>query len=473
MSISDMYSYKLLIPLFCSLLSFLQTLPQTVQERLRVAVKKFEADPQMRHAILSFEVANARTGAVVFERNSQTGLAPASCQKLFTSAAAFELLGPDYRFATKLGYAGVIGDGILQGDLFIAGSGDPTLGSARYAGTHDTIILQRWARAIERVGIRQVRGRILADRGRYGTQSIPNGWIWEDIDNYYGAGAWPLNWKENQYDLYLEPGDTVGALARVVRTDPLSALAAGWVSEVITAGPGSGDHANIYYPAGGMVAYVSGTIPLQKGAFVISGSIPNPPGVAAVMLEEYLDKGRKMVMEGRRDYISPEHVTMIDTFYSPRLDSINYWFLKKSINLYGEALLNTLGFEKTGMGSTEKGLGVLLDFWSLQGIERSAIHITDGSGLSPQNRVTTDALVKVMLFARTRPWFSSFYNSLPEINGMRMKSGSIGGARSYSGYQAGTDGKQYVFSVIVNNYDGSPGEVVKKLFVILNILKGG
>src|SRR6186713_1510787 len=99
MSMSDMYSYKLLIPLFCSLLSFLQTLPQTVQEKLRVAVKKFEADPQMRHAILSFEVANERTGAVVFERNSQTGLAPASCQKLFTSAAAFELLGPDYRFA--------------------------------------------------------------------------------------------------------------------------------------------------------------------------------------------------------------------------------------------------------------------------------------------------------------------------------------------------------------------------------------
>jgi D-alanyl-D-alanine carboxypeptidase/D-alanyl-D-alanine-endopeptidase (penicillin-binding protein 4) len=163
---------------------------------------------------------------------------------------------------------------------------------------------------------------------------------------------------------------------------------------------------------------------------------------------------------------------ILDTYFSPRLDSINYWFLKKSINLYGEALVKTLAYEKTGTGSTEKGVALIRDFWGSHGIEASAIHLADGSGLSPQNRVTTDALVKVLQYAKTRPWYPAFYRALPEINGMRMKSGAIGGVRSYAGYQVAADGKEYVFSIIVNNYDGSSAEVIKKMFSVLNVLKG-
>lgn len=153
-------------------------------------------------------------------------------------------------------------------------------------------------------------------------------------------------------------------------------------------------------------------------------------------------------------------VVMIDTVYSPRLDSINYWFLRKSINLYGEALVTTLG-----------GVSVLQDFWAGRGIEKSALHIQDGSGLSPQNRVTTDALVKVLLYAKGRPWYGSFYNALPVFNNMHMKSGSVGGARSFSGYQTGSDGKQYAFSIIVNNYDGTSGDIIKELYKVLDSLK--
>ena len=90
------------------------------------------------------------------------------------------------------------------------------------------------------------------------------------------------------------------------------------------------------------------------------------------------------------------HRVVLCETVSPRLDSINYWFLKKSINLYGEALIKTIAVEKTGMGSTEKGAELVKDFWVQRGIDRGAIHIIDGSGLSPQNRVTTDALVKVL-----------------------------------------------------------------------------
>ena len=219
---------------------------------------------------------------------------------------------------------------------------------------------------------------------------------------------------------------------------------------------------------------------MQKQDFVISGSIAIPPRYAGVLLGEALQKGgivsasRNVKM--RAEFLMEEKAmshpdTIIDTYLSPSLDSINYWFLRKSINLYGEALVKTLAYEKTGAGTTEKGVEIVRDFWSRHGIDKSAIHIVDGSGLSPQNRVTTDALVSVLQYARTRPWYPAFYQALPEFNGMKMKSGSIGGARSFAGYQTSTDGKEYVFSIIVNNYDGSSAEVIKKLFEVLNIMK--
>ena len=162
---------------------------------------------------------------------------------------------------------------------------------------------------------------------------------------------------------------------------------------------------------------------------------------------------------------------VLSTLLSPTVDSINYWFLRKSINLYGEALIKTIAYEKTGLGTTETGVELVRNFWSELGIDKGAINIMDGSGLSPQNRVTAHAEVKVLQYARTRSWFNAFYNALPEYNGMKMKSGSIGGARAFAGYHTAKDGRQYTFSIIVNNYESSSGDVVKKLYTVLDVLK--
>src|SRR5882724_8716066 len=115
-------NYKLLLSLFCSFFVWRTAWPQTIADRLGVAVQKLEADSTMRHAILSLYVADAVTGAVVFDRNAQVGLAPASCQKLFTSVAALDLLGADYRYVSRLGYDGKIEGGVLKGNLYLIGS---------------------------------------------------------------------------------------------------------------------------------------------------------------------------------------------------------------------------------------------------------------------------------------------------------------------------------------------------------------
>ena len=145
--------------------------------------------------------------------------------------------------------------------------------------------------------------------------------------------------------------------------------------------------------------------------------------------------------------------------------------MRRSVNLYGESLVKTISLQQDGFGSTERGIEILLDFWEKNGIEKTSFNIIDGSGLSPQNRVTTNALVKVLRYASGRPWFGNFYEALPSFNGMKMKSGSIGGARAFTGYHTSKDGKQYLFAIIVNNYNGSSSEVVKKMYRVLDILK--
>src|SRR5215470_15867794 len=102
---------------------------QTVSQKLQNAFQQFENDSQLRHAISSLYVINTKTGEVVFDKNSRIGLAPASTQKIITAVTAFELLGKDYRYKTELGYDGKIENGILKGNLYIVGYGDPTLGS--------------------------------------------------------------------------------------------------------------------------------------------------------------------------------------------------------------------------------------------------------------------------------------------------------------------------------------------------------
>ncbi len=283
-----------------------------------------------------------------------------------------------------------------------------------------------------------------------------------------------INWRENQYDLKLKSGKT-GEKVSIVTTVP-KLYDVTLIPELTAGRQGSGDNGYIYLPPYSSIGFVRGTIPPGEGSFIISGSIPNPSYQLTYTLADVLkSQGIEIKLDALSSQQSlllkidlPKNITTLITHYSPPLDSINYWFLKKSINLYGEALVKTLGYEKKRSGSFDSGLAVIKSFWKSNGIDPSSLNVIDGSGLSPQNRVTPAALVKVMQYARTRPWFSSFYNALPEFNGIRMKSGTIGGAKSFTGYVGA-----YTFAIVVNNYNGSSAEMVRKLYKVLDVLKRG
>jgi len=218
---------------------------QSVQERLDKAFQQFMTDPQMRYAIAGISVVNSESGQTLFEYNGNIGLAPASCQKLVTSATALELLGINYRYKTEIGYDGEIKDGKLMGNLHIKGYGDPTLGSWRYTGTSDTSIIKQWQKKIQDLRIKKIEGQIMVYADQWETASVPGGWPWDDMGNYYGAGAYGLNWRENQYDLVLKSGPNPGDKVMIVKMIPVLHNMI-FTNELVAGKKGSGDNAYIY-----------------------------------------------------------------------------------------------------------------------------------------------------------------------------------------------------------------------------------
>ncbi len=448
--------------ILCSQLFFAQN---TVQ-KLDAATRNLMDSAPAYSANISFYVADD-AGNFVYEYQGNKGLSTASTQKIFTAAAALETLGKNYTYKTTSSYTGNISSGTLTGNLVISSNGDPTLGSWRYEGWKPENFKQKLISAIKQKGISKISGDLVIDDVYFDFQTVPGGWPWDDMGNYYGAGVWSVNWRENQFDMNLQNG-------RIKDFNiPLENVK--WVNEVKTGG--SSDQSLIFTAPYSDVALINGTLPAK--AMMVSGAIPNPPLQLGVEVKNWLaengiDISGKVITNSQqkiqgREIITAPKSNIFFIHESPTLDKMVYWFLKKSVNLYGETFVKTMGKEKKGTGSFEAGIGYLKEFWKGKGINETMINFADGSGLSPQNYVSARAEVQALLWSRKQPWFSSFYGGFPEQNGMKMKSGTIRNIKSFAGYHTSAQGKKYVYSIIINNYQG--GNVSDALFKVLNHLK--
>lgn len=450
---------------------------QSITAKLTTNFKLFEKDSQLKSAIASLYIIDATTGKVLFDKNSRIGLAPASTQKIITSATAYELLGKDFRYETKLGYYGTFKADRLSGGIFIKPSGDPTLGSWRWRSTSEDSILKRVSLAILKTGIKTF-GSFTVDATGWEGETIPGGWIWDDIGNYYGAGAAVFNWRENQYDLIMQSGKNIEDPVTITGTKPVL-YNFDFISAVTSAAKGSGDNSYIYFPLTSSTGVVRGTIPVDEERFTISGAMPSAKDQFLATLNDSLSRMAVMkefsnlAVDKFSKNKAPDSIVWFHTETSPSLDSISYWFLKRSINLYGEALAKTLAAQNGKTATTENGVGIIRNFWKDKkiGVDVSELHMEDGSGLSPLNRVTTHAQVAILQYAKKQPWFESYFAGFPEFNGMKLKSGTISGAKSFCGYHTSKAGKNYIVSFIVNNYNGSSSALVRKMFGVLDVLK--
>jgi len=468
------------------LLPFLLTLSAAAfaQNAYQRAADKLAADPSLKHGSLSISVIDVESGRLLASYEPERSLSPASNLKVLATASALALLGPGYRFQSSLEYDGELSrDGVLSGNLYLRGYGDPSLGSPFLEGAMPLPqLMERLRMAVQQAGIRRIGGDIVGDASAFGSGSSGRAWHWEDMGNYYGAGAWALNLHENLHYLHFQQQAQLGATPQIIGVEPeIPGLE--FINEVRSAARGSGDNAYIFGAPYQYNRYVRGTIPAGDGVFTIKGSLPDPPLFAAQCLRQGLAAVGIMSSGASSMLNGPERGQrrLLYTHYSPPLSQIVNRANMESVNLYCEAMVKGIGWEKKQEGSTSAGLEAIKDYWTARGLSWGGSYLSDGSGLSGSNAVTSLFLARLLrlMAGQEAAVFRPFYESLPEagrsgslkntLKGtaaegrLRAKSGTLERVRAYSGYATGRNGRLLAFSVIVNNYEGSGGAMRQKL----------
>jgi D-alanyl-D-alanine carboxypeptidase/D-alanyl-D-alanine-endopeptidase (penicillin-binding protein 4) len=433
---------------------------------------------------------NTKKDTAIAEYNSNLSLIPASTLKIITTGAALSILGSDFVFKTRLEYDGVFDSvsGILKGNLFIFGGGDPTLESEYFKDKKDSLTtVEKWALILKSKGLKKIEGAIIGDASIFEDNMTPSQWIWGDIGNYFGAGASGLSYHDNKYTAYFKSGAT-GSKTQLLRISP---FIEGLQFENNVTSNGSDDNAFIYGSQYSYYRMAQGTIPPNKNNYEVDGSIPDPALFCAQSLKLALENIDVKVeqktttlrlLRESKDSVSAKRKTL-HTHYSPILEKIVYYTNLKSNNLYAEHLLKYISFNKTGFGSGTRGTEIITQFWKSKGADVSGFFMNDGCGLARANVITTKTETQVLRLMANDKNFNAFYNSFPVAgrsgslgglcegtcaeNNLRAKSGYITRARGYAGYVKNKKGEMLCFSVLANNYDCSPSEMKRKLEKIL------
>lgn len=436
-------------------------------------------DSSLTNASLSLCVANAETGSIIIDYNSAISLIPASVMKIITSAAALELLGPDYTFKTTVGYTGSINkrSGRLKGNIIIHGGGDPALGS-KYFSEHYSNFMDKWVTEIRKLGIKRIKGCIITDDSYYDSQPVPSKWLWEDMGNYYGAGAYGLSVFDNTVEIHFKTfSEGFPPLMKEVIPSEYTADLANFLMS-----SGTKDQGYVFASPYSKSGWIAGKIPVDQPDFVLKASISDPPLFMAQIMDKKLKKsgvkisGLPSTVRLEKNFIPGKIVPVTETI-SPPLSEIIDTLNHESVNLFAEHLTKELGKKFKNSGSTAAGIEVITNFLKSSGIKTNGMFIVDGSGLSPMNAINTRELVRLLIFLKNKgTHFAEFYSSLPDAgkNGtlancfkdpvfesrLKAKSGSMERVRSYAGYFTTKSGKSMVFSIIINNYSGPSKAII-------------
>lgn len=451
------------------------------------AVKKLAAEPGVRNASWGLSVKDL-SGKTIAQLNPRLNLTPASILKVLVTAAALEKFGPDKTFATGLYYDGTVSNGFLNGNLYIRGGGDPSLGSQLIKDAKPLEeVYAGWAEALRAAGIRVVNGAVVGDESAF--ESVqPGSWAWEDIGNYYAAQPSALTMNDGLYKLYLRPAQTPGGEAAVLRTEPYVEKLE-FENHMKTGPRGSGDNGYIYAFPGQQRAVLRGTVPQGQSEFAIKGALPDPALFAAQSFGAYLAKAginaNKKPFAGVPSPGAPL-VKVAETVSRPLKDAVRVTN-KRSFNLYAELLLRHLG-----AGAPVAGAAAVRSFLAASGTDVSELRLADACGLSWRNMTKAETFTDALRYVQGKGYFGEFYDSLvfpgdPDATGhvrslgkgtplegnLRLKSGSLNGVRSYTGYLKTKKGKTLVFTSILNNYSMNGGEADRMHAELLLALYNG
>jgi len=463
------------VRIFRVLLLLCFTLTATAQNTAVFRSKSYE------HAAVSVCVLDLNSSKVVAQFNQAQSVTPASVLKLLTTGAALEMLGPDFRFETKLMSSGTIENNQLTGDLTIQGGGDPSLGSRQVSGNPEAFLAD-WVKAVRDAGINRVQGRILVDASAFDDEGVSPFWLWEDIGNYYATGIYGLNVFDNSFRLELKSG-AAGTKSEITgMTPPIPGLS---IDNHLTAADNDQDSAYLYGAPYQNEMRLFGTMPANRTAFTIRGQMPDPSTYLALRFkEELINAGIPVEGESRSTrLLTNEQPILRKTIFRTKsipLSQIVRIIHEKSDNFYAECLLRQLARTASDKpASARDGIRVVKDFWQKKGMDLSALSMYDACGLSPNDRISAELLAQVLKQMASNAGFeqsipiagvegtvSGFLKGTPLEGKLRLKSGSNQVVNSYAGYYR-KNGKSYAVVMMVNYANASRSQIRKDMETFL------
>ena len=482
-------------------------------------INKILADGDVARGMWGIEVASLATGKDLYSLNQDKLFTPASNTKLFTTAAALALIGPDYRFHTTVETNAVLDKyGRLTGDLVLVGRGDPNL-SGRTLPYHlrtqraESAIgaLEDLADQLVQKGLKFVDGDVVADDSYYVSERYGEGWTQDDLVWEWGAPVSALTINDNVIFVTIMPADHSGDRA-FVNISPYAEYYQ-LDNRIMTTPAGTGPR-RVYIDRepGSNRLTMWGNIPADDAGANEALAIEDPANFAGQLFRSLLEK-RGIVVYGRT---RPHHneLASVSTFSVTAIASdrggdapqqsrsipplvlashesrplgddlrvVN----KVSQNLHAELLLRLLAREKGTTASIEGGLEVLRGFLTQAGLQPDTYVFYDGSGLSRENLVTPHAIVQLLEYANRQPWGTFYEDTLPVagVDGslaerfklsatqgrVHAKTGSLGHVNALSGYATTLTGDRVVFSILANNHNLPSKRALETIDLIVNAI---
>ncbi len=418
---------------------------------------------------LGVHVIDLETGTEVYGYRADQERILASNTKLFTSAAALDLLGPGYFFETELRGRGRLVDGTWQGQLAVLGGGDPNI-SGRFHYGDPYAVFRQWAAALRRQGIQRIDGDIYLAPDLFGDRFVHPDWPDDQLDRWYEAPVAALSFNDNCVLVKVWP-TRPGQPARVQLVPSVE------IFEVDNrARTANVRHSRVWITRspGSAVIRVGGTISSRRSGPVEKWlTVPDPVRYFGAGLRDALsDEGLEIRGDVRVVETLPPGVWMTLAVHRSDLLSTLEVINKRSQNFYAESVFKLLGARQCLDGSWAGGSRVVSEFlqralFEPGGLEEEVFQLADGSGMSRGNRATPRALTRLLRYMDRHPWADEFKATLPYsgeddlswedrlaappyAGRVFAKTGTLNGVSTLSGYALGLSGRRYAFSILCN-----------------------
>ena len=434
--------------------------PQSVP--LQSRIDRIINEDGVQAAFWGIYVQDVESGDVLYSHDGRKTFIPASNQKLFVSATALDALGSTYRYRTALYFDGTVRDDVLEGDLILRGSGDPTFGSVFAEGGDP---LRLWARRLAEMGVSRIEGRIVGDDDVFDDEPYAEGWDIDYVTNQasrlLGVSTNGLAYNDNVVELRIRA--SAEGTPPDIETSPPGYLDVR--NRMTTRGRQRGIAVSSSRVLGGEAISLEGSIPRSyAGTLVIP--VTNPTALALQSFSHYL---REYGIEVEANGIDIDDITDYEysrespvfVHISPPLIQILSIVNKESNNFYAEQIFRTFSYG----GSARGGERRIKDLLRAAGAATEPISIRDGSGLSRKNFVTPESTANLLAYMHSHHERDAFFESLARGGEQQStlrhrlhnvpifaKTGSLEFVRALSGYARTSTGKTIAFAIFANNY---------------------